>query len=58
MQHLENENQIKVDLLIICGDFQAIRNEKDLDSMAVPDKYKEIGCFWKYYSGQKKAPVL
>ena len=49
---------MKVDLLIICGDFQAIRNEKDLDSMAVPDKYKEIGCFCKYYSGQKKAPVL
>jgi lariat debranching enzyme len=55
---LEQENSTKVDLLIICGDFQAIRNLKDLDSMAVPDKYKQIGYFWKYYSGQVKAPVL
>ena len=55
---LEAENKIKVDLLIICGDFQAVRNEKDLDSMAVPDKYKEMQTFWKYYSGVKTAPVL
>lgn len=58
LTYLEAENKIKVDLLIICGDFQAVRNEKDLDSMAVPDKYKEMQTFWKYYSGQKTAPVL
>ena len=22
------------------------------------DKFKEIGSFWKYYSGQEKAPLL
>lgn len=47
-----------VDLLLICGDFQAIRNETDLKTMAVPDKYKVIGDFSDYYSGKKKAPVL
>lgn len=26
--------------------------------MAVPDKYKQIGTFYKYYSGQCIAPVL
>ena len=49
---------IKVDLLLCCGDFQSVRNITDLDSMAVPDKYKEIGAFYKYYSGEVTAPVL
>lgn len=26
--------------------------------MAVPDKYKKLGEFWKYYTGEKTAPVL
>lgn len=28
----------------------------DLACMSVPDKYKKIGDFWKYYSGKVKAP--
>lgn len=48
----------KVDLLLICGDFQAIRNKVDLDTMSVPDKYKKLGDFHDYYSGAKVAPVL
>ena len=54
----ERENQYKVDLLIICGDFQAVRNEYDLQSMAVPEKFKSMCSFWKYYAGVKKAPIL
>ncbi len=46
------------ELLIICGDFQSIRNEQDLDSIAVPDKFKRIGDFKDYYEGLKKAPIL
>ncbi|CEI87711.1 hypothetical protein G6F70_002658 [Rhizopus microsporus] len=46
----------KVDLVLICGDFQAVRNMSDLACMSVPDKYKKIGNFWKYYSGKVKAP--
>lgn len=58
LEHLEKENNTKVDLLIICGDFQSVRNANDLESMAVPEKYREMCSFWKYYAGVKKAPVL
>lgn len=44
---LEQQNNYKVSLLLICGDFQAIRNERDLQCMAVPDKYRQLGEFWK-----------
>ncbi|KIY62384.1 hypothetical protein CYLTODRAFT_459026 [Cylindrobasidium torrendii FP15055 ss-10] len=48
----------KTELLIICGDFEAIRNRGDLEAMAVPDKYKHMQTFWKYYCGERVAPVL
>ena len=48
----------KIDLLLCCGDFQSTRNLADLRCMAVPDKYKEMCSFYKYYSGEKVAPVL
>lgn len=49
-----------VDLLICCGDFQAIRNEADLETMSCPMKYRSMGSFWKYYCGQATPhiPVL
>lgn len=47
-----------VELLLICGDFQAIRNQTDLRNMNVPDKYKRLGDFHEYYSGVRTAPVL
>lgn len=47
----------KVDLLICCGDFQAVRNQSDLECMACPPKYRSMQTFWKYYSGQEVAPV-
>jgi len=53
----ENQKQ-KVDLLLICGDFQAIRTIHDLNSMSVPNKYKELGSFYKYFNGTSVAPVL
>lgn len=46
------------DLLLLCGDFQAIRNEHDFPSMAVPAKYRQLGDFWEYYAGLRVAPVL
>lgn len=56
--YIEEKNKIKVDLLIICGDFQAVRNNSDLKCMAVPNAYKKMNTFYKYYSGEKTAPVL
>mmetsp|Transcript_45887 Transcript_45887/g.139359 ORF Transcript_45887/g.139359 Transcript_45887/m.139359 type:complete len:565 (-) Transcript_45887:91-1785(-) len=53
-----HSNKPPIDLLLCCGDFQALRNSSDLDTIAVPPKYREMGSFYKYYSGQVKAPVL
>lgn len=56
--YLEHKEGIKVELLLCCGDFQAVRNEGDMKCMAIPPKYRRIQTFYKYYSGKKKAPVL
>ncbi|KAF9373843.1 lariat debranching enzyme, partial [Podila verticillata] len=53
----EQTHGYKVDLLVICGDFQSIRNEADLDTIACPRKYLRLGTFHKYYSGERKVPV-
>ena len=45
---LEVQKGYKVGLLLICGDFQAIRNHRDLQCMAVPPKYRQLGEFHKY----------
>ncbi|KAL0638342.1 lariat debranching enzyme [Maublancomyces gigas] len=47
-----------VDLLIIGGDFQAVRNMQDLNIMSCPPKYRKIGDFHEYYSGKRRAPYL
>ncbi|KAG9159281.1 hypothetical protein Leryth_024705 [Lithospermum erythrorhizon] len=57
LSHLQEVEKIKVDILICCGDFQAVRNEKDLLSLNVPPKYRSMNSFWKYYSGEKVAPI-
>jgi len=54
----QRRNGISIDLLLICGDFQACRNEQDLNCMAVPQKYRTMASFYKYYSGELVAPML
>jgi lariat debranching enzyme len=54
-QRQKNE---RVDLLLLCGDFQALRSRADFASLAVPQKYQALGTFHQYYSGEKVAPVL
>ena len=54
----QRRNGITIDLLLICGDFQACRNEQDLNCMAVPQKYRSMASFYKYYSGEAEAPIL
>ncbi|CAG9824892.1 unnamed protein product [Phaedon cochleariae] len=58
IQMTQEKHGIKIDLLICCGDFQSCRNKDDLLCMAVPQKYQNICTFYKYYSGEKTAPVL
>ncbi|KAK9248220.1 lariat debranching enzyme, C-terminal domain-containing protein [Lipomyces tetrasporus] len=48
---------VPISLLIIGGDFQAVRNWRDLNCMAIPAKYYRLGDFHDYYSGKKKAPI-
>ncbi|KAK1366999.1 DBR1 domain-containing protein [Heracleum sosnowskyi] len=55
--HLQQSENTTIDLLLCCGDFQAVRNESDLESLNCPAKFKSMQSFWKYYSGQKVAPI-
>lgn len=57
IEQIQKEGVI-IDLLLICGDFQALRNENDLKCIAIPPKYHQLGTFHKYYFGERKAPVL
>jgi lariat debranching enzyme len=36
--------------------FQAVRNENDLQCVNVPQKFRAMNSFWKYYSGEAVAP--
>lgn len=44
---IEERQQVKIDLLLCCGDFQATRNSNDLECMAVSEKYLDICTFYK-----------
>ncbi|KAJ1455262.1 lariat debranching enzyme, C-terminal domain-containing protein [Pelagophyceae sp. CCMP2097] len=55
---VERRRGVKVDLLVICGDFQGLRTEDDYEALAVPPKYRAMNSFADYYSGKKVAPVL
>ncbi|KAI3620706.1 hypothetical protein CBS9595_002673 [Malassezia furfur] len=54
----EKETSQRVDLLLLCGDVQAARNDADLHSLAVPVKYRRLGDFHRYYAGERMAPIL
>lgn len=48
-----------IDLLLILGDFQSIRDEKDFQSISIPRKYQKFGDFKEYYyNDDLKPPVL
>ena len=58
LEDIQRRDNTAIDLLICCGDFQSVRNEVDLACMAVPAKYKQMCSFYKYYNGEKTAPML
>lgn len=47
LEYIEKKNSVKIDLLLICGDFQAVRNVADLQCMAVPQHYQKLNTFYK-----------
>uniref|UniRef100_A0A914HMD6 Lariat debranching enzyme C-terminal domain-containing protein n=1 Tax=Globodera rostochiensis TaxID=31243 RepID=A0A914HMD6_GLORO len=58
LRELEGQRNVKFDLVICCGDFQAIRNHGDLQHFHAPFHHRKLGTFYKYYSGEKVAPIL
>lgn len=54
----DKEENLKTDLIVCCGDFEAIRDEYDLSFKACPDKYKKMGQFSRYYKGEFELPCL
>ncbi|KAJ3013066.1 lariat debranching enzyme [Thoreauomyces humboldtii] len=57
LKNIQTVENITIDLLLICGDFQSIRNYADLGVLACPEKYRAIGNFYEYYAGAKVAPI-
>lgn len=45
---MERSQGLKIDLLLCCGDFQAVRFKSDLECMAVPAKFRKLGTFYRY----------
>ncbi|GLE02156.1 hypothetical protein PINS_up010994 [Pythium insidiosum] len=54
----EMEPNRPIELLLCCGDFECMRNGRDLETLACPPKYRAMHAFHQYYSGAKLAPVL
>ena len=46
-----------IDLLLICGDFQAVRNADDLECLACPPRHRALKDFHAYHAGAKAAPI-
>ncbi|GAA5840451.1 hypothetical protein JCM11251_006564 [Rhodosporidiobolus azoricus] len=57
-EEAKKKGERETDVVICCGDFQAMRNTSDLETMACPVKFRALGHFHQYYSGQKVAPKL
>lgn len=47
LEHIQKIKGVTIDLLLVCGDFQATRNPDDLLCMAVPIKYRNMKYFYK-----------
>ena len=58
VEHLTHPpHSLDIDLILCTGDFQAVREPHDLDSLACPPKYRELHTFYKYYTGSAAASI-
>lgn len=46
-----------VDLILCCGDFQALRNSYDVSAMSSPERHRKLGTFHEFYAGKHKVPL-
>ena len=51
-------NKKKIDLVLCTGDFESMRTKQDLQFLSCPEKYREMGDFYKYYNKELIAPYL
>eukprot|EP01094_Clydonella_sp_ATCC50884_P022659 TRINITY_DN5257_c0_g1_i1.p1 TRINITY_DN5257_c0_g1~~TRINITY_DN5257_c0_g1_i1.p1 ORF type:complete len:322 (+),score=48.29 TRINITY_DN5257_c0_g1_i1:105-1070(+) len=58
VEHISSRHGLHIDIIVCCGDFQAVRTEEDLRSLNCPQKYKRMNSFVKYFNGEKRAPIL
>lgn len=56
-QHQMFTQQSDVDLILCCGDFQALRSIYDLASMCSPERHRKLGTFHEYYKDDLKVPL-
>lgn len=49
---------LPIQLLLQCGDFQAFRDGRDLVRSNIKEKYRDLGQFHPYWTGEKQAPCL
>ncbi|KAJ7507149.1 lariat debranching enzyme, C-terminal domain-containing protein [Mycena galericulata] len=54
----KRSGELPVELLLCCGDFQALRCNADLYTMKAPTKFRLLRDFHNYYAGRKRAPLL
>lgn len=57
VRKVQEKHNITVDLLICCGDFQCVRDKEDLENLSCPPQFRHMKDFYKYYTGEKVAPV-
>ena len=57
VNQIEQEKGTKPDLIIVSGDTQTMRTEKDLESLACPPQYRLMHTFYKLYTGEIQMPV-
>jgi len=46
-----------LDLVLQCGDAQPFRNEADMEYMNCPQRFRVLGDFYKFHTGQEEFPV-
>ena len=58
IKEYSSKNNKKIDLVLCTGDFECMRTENDLTFLSCPEKYREMGDFYKYYTSKIIAPYL
>lgn len=56
IEERESQTGKRIAFVLQVGDFEPHRNEPDLESMAAPAKYRVLGDFPDFYSGEFKFP--